>query len=137
MAMSATISCSPSTVVTEQKCTASVTVTNTSSVPVTLTGLQGYVLPTGGGASLYSTGVSISPVNLTGPNVSVVVPGSSGTAVVTFDVKFHAPSTGYLSSGTGTFDVGCVCYSNDGSVFSPTATTVTVNYAVTFSSAES
>jgi hypothetical protein len=40
---------------------------------------------------------------------------------------FFAPSTGLLSAGSGTYDVTAYIKTSDGSYFSPTAATVTVN----------
>lgn len=135
MAMTATITTSPSTVVTEQKCTAILVVSNSSAYPVNLTGVIGNSLITGGTAPTYNSGVSIGVVNF-GPNAVVTVP-ASGSLTLTFDLKFHGPSTGYLSTGANTYSVSALCYSDDGSVFAPTAATVTVNYAVTYNASQS
>ena len=135
MAMTATIAVSPSTVVTEQKVTATLTVSNSAAYPVNLTGVIPLVKRTSSAVSDYGTGVAIGQVDM-GPNTNMVVP-ASGSLVVSFSLKFHGPSTMsasnvYDDSVSNTFDVGATCSSDDGSVFSPTATTVTVNYAVNF-----
>lgn len=136
MAMTATISCSPSTVKTEQKCIAAVTISNSAAYPVDVTTCQVFAKPTSSGASNYGTDAAVGVVN-TGPNVNLTVP-ASGSLVLTVELKFHGPSTAsasnkYDNSGSNTYDVGALITSNDGSVFSPTATTVTANYVVSFS----
>lgn len=135
MAMTATIALDDSTVVTEQACTAILTISNSASAPVNMTAIVPYVLPTGGGNSLINTGVSIDAPNF-GPSTITAVQGS-GTLVITWQMRFHAPSNSLLGNGPGTtFDVGATCYSDDGSVFKPNVTTVTVSYAVTYPTAQ-
>lgn len=135
MAMTATISVSPSSAVTEQKVTASVTVSNSAAFPVTMVNFVPYAYPTGAAVSNINTGVALSPIN-TGPNALLTV-GASSSQVFTFDLKAHGPVCGALDSSDATtfsttYKVGCQCYSNDGSSFSPTETTVTINYAYSF-----
>ena len=134
MAITATISASPSTVVTEQKCTAIVTISNSSAFPVNVTAMNGTALPTGASGTNYNTGVAVGVIN-TGPSANLTI-GASGSLVLTFDLKFHGPSTGYLSDGANTYSVSAIIYTDDGSVTVPTATTVTVNYAITFPEAQ-
>lgn len=140
MALTATITTSPaSTAVTEQKVTAILVVTNGSAFPVNLTSVQGYAIPTSAGASNYNSGVSVGVVSF-GPNSNAVVPASS-TLTLTFDLKFHGPSTAsstneYVGTGSNTYSISATCYGSDGSVFAPTATTLTVNYAVTFAASQ-
>lgn len=130
MAMTATISLSDSTPVTGQPVTAILTISNSGGSPVSMVAVNPYIQPTGLATYTENTAVALPSVNF-GPNVTKVVT-ASGTLVITFPVVFHAPSTGYLNEGSDTFDVGATCYSDDGSVFKPTATTATVSYAVTF-----
>lgn len=135
MAMTATISVTPSTVKTEQKVTAILTVSNSAAYPVSLVDVNPLVRLTSSVASNYGSGVVVSKINM-GPNTNMVVP-AAGDLVLTFQVKFHGPSTAsasnlYDDSGSNTFDVGANCKSDDGSSFSATAATVTVNYAVNF-----
>lgn len=137
MAMTATIALSPSsTVLTEQKLTASVTVSNSGASAVNITGIQGNAIATGATAATYNSGVSIGTVN-TGPNAILSVP-AGGTLVKTFDLRFHGPQSGSLTSGSFSdgFSVSALCSSDDGSVFSPTAATITVNSAVSFPAAQ-
>lgn len=136
MAMSATIALSPSSsCVTEQKVTATLTITNSAAYQVNVTSIQGYALPTSASVSNYNSGVSVGVVN-NGPNANLAVP-ANGSLVLTFDLKFHAPSTGTLSNGSNTYSVAALINSDDGSVFAPTAATITVNYVVSYSSAQS
>lgn len=137
MAMSATISVNPSTVVTGQLVNAILTLTNTATNFVNVIAVIPNALPVSGGVGDYNSGVALGVVNVMGPNVSLAVPGSSGTLTITFPINFHAPSTGYLSSGTATWQVGALIYTSDGSVFSPTAAAVTVNYAVSYATSQS
>lgn len=130
MAITATISVAPSTVVTEQKATAKVTISNSGAYPVNVVTIQGYALPHGASVSNYNSGVSVGVVN-TGPSTNLVVP-AGGDLVLNFDLKFHAPSTGVLSAGSQYYDVSANIVTDDGSNTSPTAATVTVNYVVTY-----
>lgn len=135
MAMSATISLNPgTTLVTEQKSTVILTISNSTSTPINVTAVVPYVLSTGGVKSVINTGVSVGPVSF-GPNSNQVVT-SSASLVVTFPITFHAPSSGVLSTTVETYDVGATCYSDDGSVFAPTVTTVTVNNFTTYPTAQ-
>lgn len=132
MAMTATISCSPSTVQIGQKITATITVSNSGSSAVTVTGIQLYANYTGDSLAPH-TSVSYGQPNLSaGATTSVA---ASGSQVFPVDLTFFAPSTGLLSAGSGTFDVGAQIQSSDGSYFHPTATTVTVNN-ITFPSSQ-
>lgn len=141
MAITATISTSPSsTAVTEQKVTASVVISNSGAFQVQVTSMEGLVKPTGSGASNYNSGVAVGVIN-TGPNANLTVP-AAGSLTLTFDLRFHGPSTAsstnqYVGTGSNTYDVSAVVYTDDGSVTSPTASTITVNYAVTYNSSQS
>lgn len=128
MAMTATIALSPSTAKTEQKVTATLTISNSAGYPVNVVTAQGYALPTGAGASNYNTAVAISQI-VTGPGSNLVVP-AGGDLVKTFSLKFHAPSTGVEGDVVQTYSVSANIISDDGSNFAPTAATVTVNYVV-------
>jgi hypothetical protein len=131
MAMTATIATNPAdTAVTEQPVTMVLTISNSGSSPIDMVAVVPYVLSTGGVKSVINSGVSIGPINFGPGAVKTVNP--SGTLVITFPVTFHAPSSGVLSTTVLTYDVGATCYSSDGSVFIPTADTITVNYAVTY-----
>lgn len=132
MAMTATISCAPDPVQINQKVTATITVSNSGSSSVNVTGIRLYANYTGG---------SLNPavaVNYGQPNLSAgatVAVAASGSAIFPVDLVFFAPSTGLLSAGNGTYDVGAQITSSDGSVFHPTADTITVNN-ITFASTQ-
>lgn len=135
MAITATIAVSSATVVTEQKVTARVTISNSGAYPVNVTEVIPLVRLTGSTAPDYGTGVALGKVD-TGPNTNLVIQ-PSGSLVLTYGIRFHGPSTAsasnlYDGSGSNTFDVGATVYTDDGSVTSPTATTITVNYAVDY-----
>lgn len=135
MAMTATITTSPATTAyTEADCTGVLVVSNSSAYPVNILNVVPYVKPTSGSVGTINTGVSIGPVS-NGPNVNLTVPASS-SLTVTFPFTVHAPSNGILGTGSGTYDVGATIYSNDGSVFSPTAATLTVSLFQTFPTAQ-
>lgn len=135
MAMSATLATNPdATAVVEQPVVCVLTITNSAASPVRMTSVVPYVLSTGGVAAVINEAVSISPINF-GPNANLTVPASS-TLVMTFDVRFHAPSSGVLSTTVLTYDVGATCYSDDGSVFKPTVDTITINNFQTFPTAQ-
>lgn len=134
MALSATIAVSPGTVQVNQKVTATVSFTSTSSSAVTVTGMQPYALYTGASVNAIPVSVNFGLPNLQANNSQISI-AASGTATIPFDMVFFAPSTGLLSAGAGTFDVGCQCQTSDGSVFHPTVTTVTVNN-ITFPSSQ-
>lgn len=139
MAMTATISmvvgtATATSAVTEIDTTAIIVVSNSSAAPVNVTQVLPYVQSTGGSVTTTNSGVSIGVVNM-GPNTNMTVP-ASGSLNLTVPITFHAPTTGYLSNGTNTYSVGATIYSNDGSVFIPTATTFTVNYVVSYPTAQ-
>ena len=124
MAMSATISVSPSAVQINQKVTATITVSNSGSSAVTVEGIRLYANYTGGSSAPH-TSVAYGQPNLSaGATVSVA---ASGSTVFPVDLVFFAPSTGLLSDGSGTFDVSAQIDSDDGSVFHPTAALVSVD----------
>lgn len=124
MAMSATISCSPSAVQINQKVTATITVSNSGSSAVVVQGIRLAASYTGG-TTAPQTSVAYGQPNLSaGATVSVAASGSQTFPV---DLVFFAPSTGLLSDGAGTYDVTAYIHSDDGSYFSPTAALVSVD----------
>lgn len=123
MAMTATISLLPTTVLINQPVNATITVSNSGGSAVTVTSIQLNSEFTGG--SIQANGVAFGVPNL-GPAAATSV-AASGSTVFPVSLVFFAPSTGPIGAGTGTFSVGAVIQSSDGSVFSPTAATVTVN----------
>jgi hypothetical protein len=124
MAMTATITCAPDPVQIGQKVTATITVSNSGASSVNVTGIRLYANYTGGTLAP-QTSVAYGQPNLSaGATVSVA---ASGSTIFPVDLVFFAPSTGLLSDGNGTYDVGAQITSSDGSVFHPTADTITVN----------
>lgn len=124
MSMSATISLSPSAVQINQKITATITVSNSGSSSVNVTGIRLYSNYTGGSGAP-QTAVAYGQPNLSaGATVSVA---ASGSTIFPVDLVFFAPSTGLLSDGSGTYDVGAQITSDDGSVFHPTAALASVD----------
>lgn len=121
MAMSATITASLSTVLINQPTNLIINIANSGGSAVNVTGIQPTVIPTG--ATNASAGVGVPAISA---GIPVSVP-ASGSLNFPFSVVFFAPSTGPIGAGNGTYSVGAVCESSDGSVFSPTAVTITVN----------
>lgn len=132
MAMTATISCAPDPVQIGQKVTATITVSNSGSSSVTVQGIRLYANYTGDSLAPHVS-VAYGTANLSaGATTSVA---ASGSTIFPVDLTFFAPSTGLLSTGSGTYDVGAQINSSDGSVFHPTADTITVNN-ITFASSQ-
>lgn len=125
MAMSATISVSPDPVLVNQTCTATITVSNSGASAVTVQSIQLHAYLTGASEPTHLPVAYGQPNLLPGATTSV---DASGSTVFPVNLTFFAPSTGILSAGSGTFDVTAYIKSSDGSQFSPTADTVTVNY---------
>lgn len=124
MAMSATISCSPSAVQINQKVTATVTIANSGSSSVNVVGIRLHATYTGG-SQPGNVAVAYGTPNLSaGATVSVA---ASGSQVFPVDLTFFAPSTGLLSLGSGTYDVIAYCQGSDGSYFAPSAALVSVD----------
>ncbi len=124
MAMTATLTLSPSSVYINQSVEATLTMSNGGSSTVNIVAVNPSVKITGGLAGAgqaAATGV----VQL-GPG-SVVAVAASGSLVKTFGVVFFAPSTGPIGAGTNTWDVSAQCYGSDGSVFAPSAAHALVN----------
>lgn len=123
MAMTATISLSESTCLINSTVNAIVTVQNTGTPPVQMLSISPNAVLTGTASSV-STSVGFGNVILDGHSF---VNGASGTQTYSFSVVPFSPSTGPVGGGAGTFSIGCTCISADGSVFKPTAATLTVN----------
>ena len=131
MAMTATIASVPtSTAVVEQSITMVLTISNSAAGAVNMTSIVPYAQATGSVASVINSGVSFGQINF-GPNANLAVP-AGGDLIITFPVTFHGPSSGVLSETALTYDIGATCYSDDGSVFKPTADTITVNNFTTY-----
>lgn len=132
MAMTATISCAPDPVQIGQKVVATITVSNSSGSSVNVTGISLYANYTGDSLAPH-VAVAYGNPDL-GPGTTVSV-AASGSTIFPAELTFFAPSTGLLSAGNGTYDVGAQITSSDGSVFHPTADTITVNN-ITFASSQ-
>lgn len=125
MALSATIAVSPSTVLINQNSVATLTISNSGGANVNVTGVSPQVVFTGAPNYEINGGVAVSNVPLSA-GTNVVVP-AGGSLILPFNVVCFSPSTGPIGAGSGTYNVGAVCQTSDGSVFSPTAATLTVN----------
>lgn len=132
MALTATISCAPDPVQINQKVTATITVSNSGASSVNITGIRLYANYTGDSLAPHVSVAYGQPNLSAGATVSVA---ASGSTVFPVDLVFFAPSTGLLSDGNGTYDVGAQITADDGSVFHPTADTITVNN-ITFPSSQ-
>lgn len=124
MAMTATISLSPTTVLINQPTNLVLTISNSSGGAVNVTSIHPYAYYTGSSAP-YDPTVNIGVFNI-GQGANITVP-ASGSLSFAAPAVFFAPSTGQYGAGSGTYSVTAICQSSDGSVFSPTAATVTVN----------
>lgn len=125
MAMTATISMSPSSGYINQKMNGSLTISNSGGSSVLVTSIQPQTKLTGSPSIDINTGVAVSLPPL-GQGQNITVP-ASGSLVFPISFVFFGPSTGPIGAGSGTFDCGAVCQSSDGSIFSPTPATVTIN----------
>lgn len=132
MAMTATISCSPSAVMINQQVTATITVANSGSSTVTVQGIRLSAKYTGDGNAPH-TAVAYGTANLSAGATTTVAP--SGSTVFPMDLKFFAPSTGLLSDGNGTFDVIPYITCSDGSYISASAALVSVDQ-ITFAASQ-
>lgn len=124
MAMTATISVSPSTVLINQLVNAVITISNSAGSPVNVTGIAPYAFFTGSSAP-YDPSINIGAINL-GNGVNLSVP-ASGSLTFPFSFVAFASSTNPYNTGNGTYSISAICNASDGSIFSPTAATVTVN----------
>lgn len=125
MAMTATLVVSPATVIINQAISCSLTVSNSGGAAVNVLSVQPNAIVHGSSPVDYVEASALGVVNL-GPGAVVTVP-ASGSVVYGFSVVFFAPSTGPIGAGTGTFDIGALVSTSDGSNFTPTAQSVTVN----------
>lgn len=129
--MSATISLSPTTCSVNQNIVATLTISNSGGSAVLITGCTPNAIFTG--ATTYTPACALGTVDLD-PNANLTVP-ASGSLIIPFGVVFFSPSTGPIGAGSGTYSVSATISGSDGSVFAPTAATVTVN-PITFSAGE-
>jgi len=122
MSMSATIALSSTKVAVNQKLTATLTISNSGATNVSVTSVQPITNYTGGPQEPVGCALGDVP---TGPGYPQIVV-ASGTLAVPFDVVFFYQSTGVAGGGSGTYDIGALIQTSDGSVFKPTAATATV-----------
>lgn len=122
MSLSATISLSANSVSINQVFDATLIISNSGSSAVNITNVTpiGYLT---GDASPGDAAVALGVVDL-GPGAVIQV-GASGTLAKTFSTCFFAPS------GDTTYSVGANITASDGTTFSPTPATITVNPIVT------
>lgn len=125
MAMTATISLSNSTVLTNMPTQALLTISNSGTAVVNVLSIQPFSNVTGNTAA-NAVGCALGVPNV-GPGSVVAVPCGGGSITFSFGAVFFSPSTGPIGAGVGTFDVSALCSTSDGSNFTPTAATVTVN----------
>jgi len=129
MAITATISVSPSAVQVNQKVTCTITVSNSGPSAVTIVGIRPYANFTGD-AKDASTSVAYGTPNLSaGATTSVA---ASGSTVFPLDVTFFAPSSGLLSTGSGTYDMNAFIQDSEGSYISCTAAALVRVNQITF-----
>ena len=118
MAMSASIAVNNNNVYINYPIQVVLTVSNSGGAAVNVTGIEPLAYITGATA----IDKNACPVALglpIGTGTNLVVP-AGGSTVFTWGANFFAPS------GSTTYDVLAIVNSNDGSVFSPAAATVTV-----------
>lgn len=128
MAITATIAVNPSTAYINQNIGVTLTISNSGGSNVNVLGVSPLAYFTGTtAADKNAAGVALGMPQIGQYGANVVVP-ASGSLVLNWNVVFFAPSTRPVySGGGGTYDVGAIVYTSDGSVTSPTAATVTVN----------
>jgi hypothetical protein len=123
MAITATISSSPTTLLINQPCTNTLIINNSGSGALNVISVTPFCTFTGDTFSVVSVAQGV--VNL-GPGAAIAVP-AGGTLGLSYQTTFFAPSTGPIGAGTGTYSITASIVCSDGSVTTPTASTVTVN----------
>jgi len=120
MAMTATIASVPASAAKiGQEINYALTISNSGGATVNVNVIDPLVYVTGapvGSIACSSYAIQNSISGAAGPKVVLPV-AASGSIVVNFTVKIFA---------AGSYSVGAVCYSDDGSVFSPTAATMAI-----------
>jgi hypothetical protein len=125
MAITASIALSSATATSGQNVAATLTVSNSGSSAVLVTGLSPYMVPSGGTSRALAVAVGQAPFG--GPfTVSVA---ASGASTFVFNVVPLAPTTSYglAEPASLAYQVGCTVYTNDGSVTDATKATLTVS----------
>jgi len=124
MALTATIEVNPSTVLINQQASATLTVSNSGGGAIDLLSVTPTAVFTGTAVPAQAS-VGLGSVPLSSGFVTSVPAG--GDLVLSFSCVFFSPSTGIDGTGSGTYDIGAVILAADGSIFSPSADTVTVD----------
>lgn len=127
MAITATIALSSATCAAGQKVTATLTVSNSGAATVLVTGIEPSVTPHS--STKGSVAVAVGTPPLGGAFTSTVT--ASGSTKFSFYVTPHAPITSYnvgAEPSSFVYDVGAVIATSDGSLTSPSVTTLTVAY---------
>lgn len=118
MAMTATIDVSPATCEVNFPLVATVTISNSGGSAINVTSITLNSKLTGAPSNDYAACALGQPFLGGGATISVPASGS---------LTFKMGVVFFRDSGSTTYDVGAICTSSDGSVFSPTADTVTVS----------
>lgn len=121
MALSAVVTLNLSTVQVEQKCNATITVTNPDLVDVSIVDIYPTVRETSDPVAEDASSVAFGRPPL-GPNVDAVVP-ASGTKTFSFGLNVHGPTA-------DTYSVGAQLLASDGQSFVATPATLTVTRVV-------
>lgn len=119
MAMTATIASVPASASKiGQEVNYALTVSNSGGAIVNVNYVDPLVYITSApAASIACASYAVQAVSGNSGPKTVTAVAAGGSTVINFTVKFFV---------AGSFSVGAVCYSDDGSVFSPTAATMTV-----------
>lgn len=125
MAMTATVALSPSTVVPEQPFTVSLTVANSGAGAVAVLGITPIVEPHGALARSVAASNGVPPL---GPNYANSV-AAAGNLVISWSDVVHSPQPGggLANPASYQYDIGALVSCDDGSIFSATTATLTVN----------
>lgn len=128
MALTETMAVSSATAKYGQPITATVTVSNSGGGSVNILSIDPIVVATSG-STIRSVPVAVG-VPPTGQGSTVAV-AASGTLALSWTLVFHHPYKGNTETeaekSSQVYDVGCIVYGADGSISSPTVTTVTVS----------
>lgn len=125
MAITATIAVDNATKVVNQNIAVALTVSNSGGANVNVLSVVPNAITTGQAASIPPSDAVGQPSIIVGSSSHVVPAG--GSLQINWGAVFFAPSTGYAGTGSGTYSLGAIVYSDDGSVVSPTPVVVTVN----------
>lgn len=121
-----TASGSPSTTTINHPVAVSLSISNTGS-QVTVTNL-GLTATSTQSPTSSKLPIAVSIFNV-GPNApSIVLPANLTTSITAGQMIFFSPSTGITGSGSGTYSIGGVLYTSDGSITPVTkAGVITIN----------